>query len=280
MAAKLVVMCIVFVIALMATGMIASVISGFIGNDTRESYLLQSVAQNIVGFFMAAVATAYYISNHPWNFLGISNKCGWRPFAGVLIVFLIGLPFMNQLIYYNANISLPESMAGLEKAMKAMEEANGKVGATLLDTDSIWGLITGILAVGVLTGFGEEVFFRGTLQRILTGNSRLGVWGVWIAALIFSAVHLQFYGFVPRVLLGAFFGYILYSTGSLWPGVFAHALNNSIVVATTWMQQRGHEMAAADSWGVVESGFPVMAAISMVLLILFFVFGYRYFFRH
>lgn len=279
LATKLLVSCIVFFIAIVLAGMASMGIESFFQPHSRDLILSQSVIQNIVAFFGAAVVTAYIISSKPFEFLGINRKCSVRPFIGVMIVFIIGLPFMNQLIHYNSIIKLPEAFFGMESAIRQMEDANGEISEIILSATSVGGLLTGILIVGILTGFGEEVLFRGMLQNIIVKNSSFGVWGIWLAAFVFSFVHLQFYGFFPRLLLGAFFGYLLYSTGSLWPGVFAHALNNSIVVVMSWLRATGHDIQSADNIGIVESGFPWPSVISLVSLILFFYFGYNYFFN-
>ncbi|HAZ23715.1 MAG TPA: CPBP family intramembrane metalloprotease domain-containing protein, partial [Algoriphagus sp.] len=78
----------------------------------------------------------------------------------------------------------------------------------LTDFQSVPELLTGLLVIGVLAGIGEEMFFRGVLQpklHLYTGSVH---WGIWLTAIIFSAIHIQFYGFVPRVFLGAIFGYL------------------------------------------------------------------------
>ena len=276
----LVLMCAFFVCILIAAAC-AQWLAGYFEPASRSQYLAQSVAQNIIGFCGAAVFSAWFISRRPARFLALTHKVSWRPFAGVLTVYAIGLPFLNQTIYYNQQMELPAIFSGIEEYMKTMEAINGKITEIILSTNTVGGLISGILIVGILTGFSEEVLFRGSLQRILTYKKGFGVWAIWIAAFIFSAVHLQFYGFIPRLLLGAFFGYILYSTGSLWPGVFAHALNNSIVIVSSWIDGRnGTSSVNADMWGVAETGFPTYAAISLIALALFFRYAYPYFFKN
>lgn len=273
----MILICAFFVMLLLAV-FLGEVFSKAFPTMSRESLLTISACQNIIGFCGAALVTAYFTTERPLKFLGITNRCSWRPFAGVMIVLLAGLPFLNQVIYYNSLMHLPESMAGIEQMMRDMETQNEEITKILLDTNSMGGLLAGVLIIGVLTGFSEELLFRGTIQRTLNQDPGIGQWSIWITAFVFSAVHLQFYGFVPRMLLGAFFGYLLYSTGSIWPGAFAHAVNNSLVVATSWMESRGI-ITDSDTWAVVESGIPWPAILSLSALIIFFVFGYRFFFK-
>ena len=96
---------------------------------------------------------------------------------------------------------------------------------------------------------------------------------VWISALIFSAMHFQFYGFVPRLVLGAFFGYMYLWSGSLWVPVVGHAINNTAVVVLTWLKEQGIA-SSIDSVGVAESSVPY-AAIASVLATLALMIVFR-----
>lgn len=275
---NLLILMISFFVMLMVAGFLAEWLSTFCEPGSRDSLLMQSAVQAIFGFAGAAIATAILTSRNPARFLGLTSPVGIRPFIGVIIILFIGMPFMNQLIFWNSEFHLPQSMQGIEMAMREWEEMATSITSVILDTTSVGGLISGILIIGVLTAFGEELLFRGTLQRILNQNPVMHQWSIWIAAFIFSAVHLQFFGFVPRLLLGAFFGYILYSTGSIWPAIFAHAINNSIVVISEWLNQQNDVPVIADNLFVVESGFPWTPIASLFLLILFFTKFYSFFF--
>jgi uncharacterized protein len=132
----------------------------------------------------------------------------------------------------------PVSLSGLELWMKETEEQLLELTKFLTDFQSIPELLTGILVIGVLAGIGEEMFFRGVVQpkmRLYTGSAHAGV---WVTAIIFSAIHLQFYGFLPRVFLGALFGYLYLYSGSLIYPILAHILNNSITVILVYLSNQ------------------------------------------
>jgi hypothetical protein len=80
--------------------------------------------------------------------------------------------------------------------------------------------------IAIIPAIGEELLFRGVLQRIFTEWFKSAHWGIWISAFLFSAIHMQFFGFLPRMFLGLFFGYLLEATGSLWIPILAHFINN------------------------------------------------------
>jgi membrane protease YdiL (CAAX protease family) len=101
--------------------------------------------------------------------------------------------------------------------------------------DKFGQLLVALFVVVLLPALGEEVLFRGIIQRKLIaqlGNFHLAI---WISAAIFSAIHFQFYGFLPRMLLGALFGYLYYWTGSLWIAIFAHFINNGFVLVMVYL---------------------------------------------
>lgn len=234
----------------------------------KNSLLLSSALQCVFVFVLPAWATAKFSSPKPTDWLKLNAGFSIKNLIGVIIVYLVSLPFMNQIIAWNESMTFPEIFSGVENQLRAWENSGKATSQTLLSSEGIGSLIVGILTIGFLTGFSEEIFFRGALQRIM--KRPLKVHGtIWFTAFVFSAFHFQFFGFVPRLLMGAFFGYLLYWTGSLWVPVFAHALNNSIVVVTAYIFGTESETLFIDSVGIAESGFPWMAAISGVLTLIF-----------
>ena len=145
---------------------------------------------------------------------------------------------MNFIIHCNESVVFPDALSGLENSLKALEESNRTQIKILLGEPTIGSLIMSILIIGLLTGLGEELFFRGALQNIFRTRPMNPHYAIWITAVIFSALHFQFYGFLPRVLLGAFFSYLIFWSGSIWLPIFAHTLNNSLVVISSWISSR------------------------------------------
>ena len=135
----------------------------------------------------------------------------------------------------NSRIQLPESLAFIEQILKQQEEAAAVLTERFLQADSIWGLMVNIGLMALLPALAEELSFRGTLQQIIAKSpitnhqSPIHV-AVWITAFVFSAIHLQFYGFVPRMLMGAMFGYLVVWSGTLLIPVVMHFTNNGLAV--------------------------------------------------
>lgn len=194
-------------------------------------------------------------------------------------MFVLVMPALNQVIWWNSQLSLPDALKDVETWMREMESNAAEMQSILLSSTTIGGLISSILVVGVLTGFAEEVFFRGALQRIISSNGMNPHMAIFIAAFIFSLLHFQFFGFVPRLILGMFFGYIFYWTGSIWASSIAHAINNSIVVVTLYLTNNGFDISNIEQFGVdTTASFPTIAIISAAATGLLMVFGHKYFF--
>lgn len=245
---------------------------------SRNGMLTLSVIQQIVCFILPAYVASSLISKHPWGYMMLRNKTNGMQILGVVFAFLIALPALNQIVYWNANIVFPDVIAHWGETMKAMEESVAAHTAVILNITSWEGLIINLLVVGCLPAFAEELFFRGTLQRT-AGAIGAHHTSIWVVALFFSAMHLQFFGFIPRLLLGAFFGYLLYWTKSLYVPIIAHFINNGVVVAAAWLTARGYNFDI-QNFGVCEYGFPLAAFVSAVATVVFLVYFRGFFFMN
>lgn len=244
----------------------------------RIRLLISSCLQNIIGFALPVWVTWSLTSAHPGAEMGISRRPTWKALLGVVIIFLLAYPALNQIIYWNSNITFPESMKGIEEHFRNWEEAGNKSALLLLDVNSWWEMLINILVIGVITGFGEECLFRGGLLQMMRESGCGKNLAVWIAAFIFSAIHFQFFGFIPRLLLGAWFGYMLVWTGSLWTPIFAHALNNGSVVLFSWLTRMRLMNYNADEIGVVAHGIPWPFIASVAFTLAFLLVFKKYFF--
>lgn len=256
-----------FIVLLIAVSLISGLFISTIGE--RSGMLISSALQNILCFILPAWLTAYICSSAWPEYLGVNRLLDWRQVLGVLLFLFLFTPSMNALVEWNENLHLPEAFKDLEQSMRSMENNAAALTEILLGDTSVWGLISGILVVGVLTGVGEEAFFRAGIQKALTSARMNHHVAIWITAFIFSAIHFQFFGFFPRMVLGALFGYFYWTSRSLWVSALAHALNNSFVVVVTWLEKNGHLNNGFDSlgsdslWAVI--GSLILAAGCLIL---------------
>lgn len=156
-------------------------------------------------------------------------------FVLVFVAQLAFMPLSGWLQSINESMQFPAALKGFEEFLKKMEESLAETTKFLTTFDSIWQLILAILVIAVIAGIGEELIFRGLIQRKLYIGLKNHHAAIWLAAIIFSAIHFQFYGFLPRMLLGALFGYFYYWTGNLWVPIAAHIFNNGLAVVMLYL---------------------------------------------
>lgn len=214
-------------------------VSGFAGGFIMAKFPMStpamriaSVLQSLFQMIIPAVATAMIVTRRPASFLAIDRRIDYPTLVLAIVSLIVATPMMNMVISLNEAFSLPESMKPFEDALRTMETRAGESISLLQGAHTPGNLVMNILIIGVLAGFGEELFFRGTFVRLLTTGHVNRHIAVWTVAVIFSAMHFQFFGFVPRTLLGAYFGYLLVWSRCLWIPVIVHAANNIIYVVS------------------------------------------------
>ncbi len=155
----------------------------------------------------------------------------------VTVVVFVGVN--SYFIEWNAGLTLPESLKGFEDWAREKENAALEITTFLTNFESTGQLLLAIFVIAVLPGIGEELVFRGLLQKEFIkagGNPHVSI---WVAAILFSTMHMQFFGFVPRMFLGALFGYLYYWSGSLSLAMLAHFINNGVSVVALYFYQQG-----------------------------------------
>ncbi len=189
----------------------------------------------------------------------------------VMLLMICSMPILEWVTQLNQKMVLPESFKSIEKWMKAAEEQGMKTTVALLKMDHIGIFLINIGMIAILPAIAEELMFRGGLQRAFGRMFKNHHVAIWLSAFIFSAIHMQFYGFFPRLLLGATFGYLYIWSGSLWYAIFGHFINNGYAVCAAWyMQKNNIPLSEADkTMNIAWYGY----IISVILTVLLF----RYF---
>jgi len=225
-----------------------------------------AVIQDILVFILPAIATAMLATRLPAKFLRLDKLPSANQLLLSICIIVFSTPLINLIMELNKSISLPESMAAMETAMRSLEETANATLTKLMGGTGVGSLVISLLIVGILAGFSEEIFFRGSLQRLIGFNGNKHT-AIILTAFIFSAIHLQFYGFFPRLLLGALFGYLYYWSGSLIVPVFAHAFNNSMYVVVKWLMERNVISSDIDSIGTTSTGADITTVILSIVIV-------------
>ncbi len=190
----------------------------------------------------------------------------------VLALMLLGAPLLELIASLNQKMALPEFLKGIELWMKEKEEQAAELTKQLLIMKSVGDLAINLLMIAVIPAIGEELLFRGGLQNILTRWFKNPHTAIWVTAIIFSAIHVQFFGFFPRMLLGALFGYLLLWGKNIWLPIFAHFINNaSAVIMAFVMQKQGKSLDEIEKAEAFEFwGYLVSAIITLILLVAYY----------
>jgi len=210
---------------------------GFETNSREYIYLIQSI--NSFGiFFVPALLFSFY-TTRGWFTFSLANKSvSWKLICLVAVLSLLLLPVITILGHINEQIALPEFMQKMETWMREMEENSKTIIKLLTSNSTILLLLFNIFAMALLPAIFEEFLFRGTIQPFFTkwfANKHIAI---LVTAFIFSAIHLQFYGFIPRFLLGIYLGYLWFWGKSLWLPVIAHFLHNAISLILDYAEQQ------------------------------------------
>jgi hypothetical protein len=160
-------------------------------------------------------------------------------FLFVILTQLVFLPFNGWLQELNEGMKFPEALSGLESFFKRMEDSLAEITKFLTTFDSFLKMLVGLVVIAIVAGIGEELIFRGLIQRKLYKGLNNPHAAIWVAAFIFSAIHMQFYGFLPRLMLGALFGYFYFWTGNIWVPMVAHIFNNGFAVVMFYLSHTG-----------------------------------------
>lgn len=234
-------------------------------DDAVIATRLLTFFQSLFLFIVPALVTAVLSTRLPASFLAIDNRPRLVPTLLVTATLIAAIPAMNMIIEWNADMHLPDSMKAIEDIMRQMEDAAAQATTTIMGSDTIGSLIVTLLIVGVMAGLSEELFFRGALQRTFSSTRMNRHVAVWLTAIIFSAIHFQFFGFVPRLLLGAFFGYILIWGNNLWYCVIAHAANNILATLSMWYARNSGSETAIDLNTIGQSTDPTLPQWPLVI---------------
>lgn len=208
------------------------------------------LASGTIGAFLFPPLVLQRIERRSFNYFPTEKHNFIKLFLLSGLFLICFSPIMAIVGEWNMQMKLPEASKDLEDWMRRQEDEMAALTKGIVMTDSLPILLMNILVIAILPAIGEELFFRGALQGIIKrwfGNPHVAI---WLTAIIFSAIHVQFFGFFPRLLLGAFFGYMLIWTHNIWIPIFAHFVNNAMVAIIAFVytkQGKTYEELMADN---------------------------------
>jgi len=180
---------------------------------------------------------SYVMVREPDVYIKHNFHFPWLLIVIVLLAMVAAMPLIEFLSNLNAKMVLPKSLKAIEDWMKQSENEAEKLSNAMMQMNTLGDMIYNLLFIGLLTAIVEEILFRGCFQTIFLKWTKNMHAAIWITAILFSAFHMEFYGFLPRMLLGLLFGYFVAWSGSIWPAILAHFVNNGTIVIWEYLYQ-------------------------------------------
>ena len=240
-------------------------------NPNTISLLKYLQVVNQLGLFIfPPLLFAYWVSRKIATYLLLNIKPQLRVIVVSIMIIFVSLPFISWLGEINQSLSLPEYLSGIENWMERMEGKANDLIVAFLNVKSFGGMLFNVFMIAIIPAVGEEFLFRGVILRLFkewTKNTHIAV---MVSAFLFSALHMQFYGFMPRLLLGIILGYLFVWSGSLWIPMLIHFINNAFAIiyiyATGSMDLLNSDI---DSIGASDNSFIITAsAVFMIFMML------------
>jgi membrane protease YdiL (CAAX protease family) len=222
-------------------------------------------------FIVPAFVFALLASRNRANYLQVNKlgKLSTMLLGGLLM--WSALPLINYLAELNSHMQLPSFMHSIEVWMKDSEQKADALTNAFMGYQTFWGFLVNLFMIGLLAAVAEEIFFRAVLQKIMINWTKSIHWGIWITGFLFSFFHFEFYGFLPRMLMGVYLGYLFVWSKSLWIPIFAHFLNNATAVLFSYLEERNIVPKTIDQLGTDNSQIIYVIASTIVVALIIFI---------
>jgi len=217
-------------------------------------------------FIIPAFLFSYLFEGNLFSLYKFRNPAGMAPMILVLLMMVSVIPFINYMAEINLKMEIP--FRALDQLLRTMESAAEDMMVAFTATNSFGGLLVNLLMIGVIAAVGEELIFRGLIQKLMAGMLKNIHLAILITALIFSAFHFQFFSFLPRFVLGLVLGYLMYYGQSIWYPILAHFVNNAMGVIYYYFNSRGSADDMLEEIGT-STLIPVAAVVSLALFLFF-----------
>ncbi|MDA3879086.1 MAG: type II CAAX endopeptidase family protein [Prolixibacteraceae bacterium] len=231
--------------------------------------------QSIGLFVIPALLLALMFGSSIKNYLKLNKRVFLRSTVLAAFIVLVSSPFISYVGVLNTEMELPQWLEGVERWMRQSEDQAGMLTELFVKADSFGGLLYNIFLIALIPAIGEEFLFRGVIQRTFHEWTKNKHVAIWVSAFLFSALHMQFYGFIPRALLGALFGYLFVWSGNLWLPVIAHFANNALAVIAYYFYEAGTLKTDPETLGTNMENAWVAATFSLIAVVSLMAYFYH-----
>jgi len=219
------------------------------------------IIQSIGLFIIPPILAGYFFERNSLDYLRIDKPSKPLIYLLTLAIMFVSLPLINWMVVFNEGMRLPELLRGMEEWMMSTEDEATKLTEVFMNVNSLGGFTINLIMIAILPAIGEEFLFRGLLQRLFNEWLKNIHIAIFISALLFSAMHIQFYGILPRMMLGVLFGYLFFWTGSIWVPVFAHFINNASAVIISYLANKEIISVGYEDFGATDNLFFIIGSL-------------------
>ena len=189
-------------------------------------------------FLVPAFVMPLILRRNAVEYLTLKRPVEWKLFIYMTVLFAVLYPFLDWTLSMNQSIHFPSFMKEIEKSMRAQEDTMEVLTTRFMQMGNVKDLFINLIVIAFLPAFIEELFFRGLLQTLIHKWLKNIHITIIITAIFFSAIHMEFFGIIPRTILGLILGYLFYWSGSIWSSIFFHFLNNASAVILVFLSQQ------------------------------------------
>ncbi len=216
-------------------------------------------------FVVPSLFAAWMFSENKKKYLGLVQPSNLIYFLAAGAIMLVAIPMVNWLGEMNRSVSFPGS---IEKWMKEKENEASLTIKGVLSQGGIKNLLLNLVFISGFAAVGEELLFRGVAQRLLIKLFKNAWVGIILTAILFSAMHMQFYGFLPRFVLGVLLGVIYWYSGSLWAAIVAHFVYDAVLIIAAHQnpEMLNDEAMATKASNLAWIGFISAALVTAIFL--------------
>ena len=246
-----------------------------LGTFDDPSYVAASKLIQILGsigtFIVPAFLFSFLFAGDWFSYYEFRNPVGLRSMFFTVAMMVAVIPLINYLAEINMDLEFP--IRAVNRALRTWETEAEEIMRAFTSTKTLWGLVVNLFMIGVIAAVGEELIFRGLLQRLLHELVKNPHVAIVLTAILFSAFHFQFFSFLPRFVLGIILGYLMFLGRSIWYPMVAHFVNNAMGVIYYYFYSRGSADDMLEEIGT-STMMPVAALISLALFATFFILWY------
>ncbi len=240
--------------------------------DAKGGVILKYIqfSQQVGLFLLPTLIVTHLIRTSNESYLKLDRYPSVIKIIAVVFLAMILIPVLNYTGVLNSRMVLPEDLSAIQRWITAKEYQASRLTEILITSPGVLTLALNVFILAVVPAFCEEFLFRGLLQQLMKKVLRSSHAGIWMTAIIFSSIHFQFLGFLPRLILGLVFGYLFYWTGSLWYSVIAHFVNNIIPVVYAYFNGWRAVSEQVSASPETPGDFPFYAVILSGLILFYF----------